>query len=77
MDAYQAVHDTLVGMGVPAEKVRPAAGLVLDLELDSLEMVELAQQLEEACAVNISDTQMNGGMTVGDCVDLIRRLRGE
>lgn len=77
MDAFDSVKTILLDMGVPAAKVRPGASLVLDCELDSLELVNFVQKLEETCQVQISDESMSGGMTIGDVVDLIRRLRGE
>lgn len=77
MDAFQGVKDILTNMGVPPAAVTPGAFLVTNLELDSLEMVQLTQELEEKFQVNISDASMHGGMTVGDLVTLIQELRGQ
>lgn len=76
-DTYQTVQAILSNMGVPPEKIKRQARLVTDLDLDSLEMVELATQLEERFAVQVSDEALNGAMTVGDVVETVHRLRGE
>lgn len=77
MDVFTEVKSILAGMGVPPDDIRPAASLVIDLALDSLEMVELVTQMEDKFGVQISDGVMSGGMTVGDVVDVVRRCLGE
>jgi acyl carrier protein len=50
--------------------------LVDDLELDSIELVELAQDLEEEFDIEIPDSAITAAMTVGQVVDAVKNLKG-
>jgi acyl carrier protein len=50
--------------------------LVDDLELDSIELVELAQDLEEEFDIIIPDSAITAAMTVGQVVDVVKNLKG-
>ena len=57
-------------------KVENAAGATMDttweeLEVDSLDLVELVQSLEDEYGVRIEDEQLKGVKTVGDAVRLV------
>jgi len=63
--------------GIPEEKFRPEATLQGDLELDSLDAVELAMALEDKFNIKITDEDMMPVRTVRDVVALIRQLQGK
>lgn len=48
--------------------------LTTDLDLDSLELVNLGQELEETFGVEVPDSSIKSAMTVADLVSEIRRL---
>jgi acyl carrier protein len=66
----QRVTDALVEFGEERENVTRDAKLE-DLEVDSLDLVELAQITEEEYGVEITDSDMDGLVTVGDVINLI------
>jgi acyl carrier protein len=66
----QRVIDALVEFGEEREKVTPAARFE-DLEVDSLDLVELAQIAEDEYGVTLSDADLEGLETVGDVIELI------
>jgi acyl carrier protein len=69
-EIQQRVTDALVEFGEERENVTLDARLE-DLEVDSLDLVELAQITEEEYGVEITDSDMDGLATVGDVVNLI------
>jgi acyl carrier protein len=69
------VTEALVEFGEQAENVKPEAKFS-DLDIDSLDLVELAQIVEDEYGVEITDADMDKLETVGDVVDLIV-ARGE
>jgi acyl carrier protein len=64
------VTDALVEFGEERENVTPQARFE-DLEVDSLDLVELAQIVEDEYGVEIKDSDLDKVETVGDVVDLI------
>jgi acyl carrier protein len=64
------VIDALVEFGEERENVTLDARLE-DLEVDSLDLVELAQITEEEYGVEITDSDMDRLATVGDVINLI------
>ncbi|MGH2953304.1 MAG: acyl carrier protein [Solirubrobacterales bacterium] len=66
----QRVTDALVEFGEERENVSLGARLE-ELEVDSLDLVELAQITEDEYGVEITDADMDGLVTVGDVVELI------
>jgi acyl carrier protein len=50
--------------------------LAEDLDMDSVELTEFALTLEEDFDVEINDDMLTGSMTVGDVVEVIRKLKG-
>jgi len=71
----QRVVDALVEFGEEREKVMPQARFE-DLEVDSLDLVELAQIADDEYGVEISDADLEGLETVGDVIDLIAARAG-
>jgi acyl carrier protein len=66
----QRVTDALVEFGEERENITPSARFE-DLEVDSLDLVELAQIVEEEYGVEIKDSDLEQVQTVGDVVELI------
>jgi len=71
----QRVIDALVEFGEEPEKVTAQARFE-DLEVDSLDLVELAQIAEDEYGVEISDADLEGLETVGDVIGLIAARAG-
>ena len=71
----QRVIDALVEFGEEREKVTPQARFE-DLEVDSLDLVELAQIAEDDYGVELSDADLEGLETVGDVIELIATRAG-
>lgn len=72
-EILQAVKEHLAGRGIDADKVTPEAELLGDLDLDSLDTVELTLGLEERFGIEIPDSELEGVTTVNDAIDLIER----
>jgi acyl carrier protein len=71
---FDRVKDIMVNtFGVEAERVTGSALLVEDLELDSLDWIELVVVLEREARVEISETEAKGIRTVDDLLELIDR----
>jgi acyl carrier protein len=66
----QRVIDALVEFGEDREKVTPQARFE-DLDVDSLDLVELAQIVEDEYGVELSDADLDKLERVGDVVELI------
>jgi acyl carrier protein len=64
------VTDALVEFGEERENVTLGARFE-DLEVDSLDLVELAQIVEDEYGVEIKDSDLDKVETVGDVIDLI------
>jgi acyl carrier protein len=69
------VVDALVEFGEEREKVTPDARFE-DLEVDSLDLVELAQIAEDEYGVELTDADLEGLETVGDVIELIATRSG-
>ncbi len=67
----QAIKDHLATRGLDANKIEPGAELLGDLDLDSLDTVELSLGLEERFGIEIPDEDLEGLVTVADAVRLI------
>jgi len=64
------VIDALVEFGEEPDAVSVDARIE-DLDVDSLDLVELAQIIEDEYGVEITDSDMDALKTVGDVVDLV------
>ena len=64
------VIDALVEFGEERENLTPTARFE-DLDVDSLDLVELAQIVEDEYGVEIADSDLDKIETVSDVVDLI------
>ena len=58
-------------LGVDADKVTASASFIEDLGADSLDTVELVMAFEEEFGAEISDSQAEKILTVGDAIKFI------
>ncbi len=70
-DVFGAIREHLSGRGLDADKVVPEADLLRDLDLDSLDTMELTLGLEERFGIEIPDQDLEGLSTVADAVKLV------
>ena len=66
----QRVIDALVEFGEERENLTRDARLE-DLDVDSLDLVELAQVVEDEYGIEVADSDLEQVKTVGDVIDLI------
>lgn len=72
MNIYERVIEIMIdNLGVDESDLNEETRLVEDLGVDSLDMVELAMELEEEFKVNLPDEEMESLKTVGDIVKCI------
>jgi acyl carrier protein len=60
-----------VNPGLDDEKMTPSALLKEDLDIDSLDLVEVAMALEDAYNLTLQEDEVDNIKTVGDIVSLI------
>jgi len=73
-DVQKLVADELGKLGADSAAVTPQATFE-ELDVDSLDLVELAQAVEEELGVEISGDDAAELVTVGDAIDLILSRR--
>ena len=56
---------------VPGDKIVPEASFADDLNADSLDLVEFVMALEEAFAITVDETELDGIDTVGQAYELV------
>ena len=66
----ERVISALVEFGEEPENVKPDSRFE-DLDIDSLDLVELAQVIEDEYKIEISDAEMEKITTVQDVVDIV------
>ena len=75
-DTFEQVRSILVNhLGVDPRKVTLATSLIDDLEVDSLERIELIMELEDVFDVMISDRVAETIVTIQDAVSYVERQR--
>jgi acyl carrier protein len=57
--------------GLAPEDVEPGAHLVDDLDLDSIDLVDLAVTLEDRSGIKLDEEEIKSVRTVGDAVNVI------
>ena len=58
--------------GIESSKVEPSAHLIDDLDLDSIDLVDLAVSLEQERGIKLDEEELKSVRTVGDAVGAIR-----
>lgn len=72
---YAHLRDTLVKMfEIPADDIRADAQLYEDLDIDSLDAVDLIVELRELTGIQVKPEQFRKVRTVGDVVDAAQSL---
>ena len=72
MTTFEKVRDMLAKqLNVPAESIKEDSKIVEDLKADSLDVVEMLMNLEDAYSVSIPDDEAVKIKTVGDVVSYI------
>ncbi|HCY51146.1 MAG TPA: acyl carrier protein [Clostridiales bacterium] len=75
MTTFEKVRDMLAKqLNVPAESIKEDSKIVEDLKADSLDVVEMLMNLEDAYSVSIPDDEAVKIKTVGDVVEAIDKL---
>ena len=57
--------------GLPPQQVEPASHLIDDLDLDSIDLVDLAVTLEERSGIKLDEEEIKSVRTVADAVSVI------
>lgn len=70
-EVLTAVQDHLAARGIERAKITSEAHLLRDLDLDSLDTVELTVGIEERFAIEIPDEELEDVETIDDIVALI------
>ena len=81
MAENENVADKVIGivanqLDVDKEKVKPETSFINDLGADSLDIVELVMEFEEAFDMSIPDEDAEKIRTVGDAIKYIEEHRG-
>lgn len=71
-EIFAAVAEALAReFELAAQDIRPEAHLVDDLDLDSIDAIDLAVRLEEQLGVSFTEQDLKSVQTLQDVVDLI------
>jgi len=62
--------------GIPESSVTPDAKLFTDLDLDSLDAIDMAGKLETETGIKLKESEFKAIRTVQDVVDAIKRKIG-
>lgn len=73
---FDDIRATLAELGVDPERIRPDARLVDDLELDSLDWIDLALRLEEKLPVELQERRLADVQTLAEVVAEIEAQLG-
>lgn len=74
-EIFAKVRATLVdNFEIPTERVTEDARLMDDLELDSIDAIDMAVQLQDMTGVRVEEEDLKKLRTVGDTVELVAAL---
>jgi acyl carrier protein len=76
-DVLQAIRDELDAIKVPDAQTATAESTWADLDVDSLDLVEVVKSLEDRYDIQIADGRLKSIASVGDAVALVQELVGE
>jgi len=73
MNVFEEVKKAIcrVQPGLDENKIIPGALMKEDLDIDSLDLVEIALALEDALGLSLPEDDLDGITTIGDVVSLI------
>ena len=75
-DVLEEIREQLESIKVPGAQDAGPADTWTDLDVDSLDLVELVKALEDRFDVQIADPDLKGIASVGDAITLVERLQG-
>ncbi len=75
-EVLAAIREELVSIKVPGAEDATPETTWADLDVDSLDLVELVKALEDRFDVAISDDSLKSIASVGDAIDVVTSLRG-
>lgn len=70
-EIFEAVKAHLEGRGIESQKIAIDSDLLRDLDLDSLDTMELTLGMEERFGIEIPDADLESLATIRDAVTLI------
>ncbi len=74
-EIYARIRQTLESsFEIPAERITLEARLMEDLELDSIDAIDMAVQIQEMTNVRVDEEQLKNLRTVNDTVELVLQL---
>jgi acyl carrier protein len=74
-EIYERIRTTLVeSFEIPSERVTLSAQLMEDLELDSIDAIDMAVHIQEMTNVRVDEQELRKLRTVGDTVELVVAL---
>jgi acyl carrier protein len=76
-EALDALREELASIKVPGAAEATPEQTWSDLDVDSLDLVEVVKSLEDRYDVQIADGRLKSIATVGDAVALVQELRRE
>lgn len=77
-DLYREIADYLTtAFEVPPELVTPKADLVQELNLDSIDAVDLMVKLQEITGRKITPDEFESVRTIDDVLNLVQKIHGE
>jgi acyl carrier protein len=74
-DILKAIRDELAAIKVPGAETAEPETTFEELDVDSLDLVELVKALEDRFDVQISDDDLKGIASVGDAIKLVEGLQ--
>ena len=75
-EALEAIREELASIKVPGAENAEPDQTWSDLDVDSLDLVEVVKALEDRFDVRIADPDLKGIASVGDAIALVERLQG-
>ena len=77
MDYFEKVREIMTeSLNLDADAITPESNLREDLEIDSLDAVELIMNIESNYGITIEDDAIENIKTVGDIVNLVQEKLG-
>ena len=76
-EVLEEIRDQLEAIKVPNAREATPESTWSELDVDSLDLVELVKALEDRYGIAIDDDQLKPVASVGDAIALVRRLAPE
>jgi acyl carrier protein len=73
-EAIGAIREELTSIKVPGADEATAASTWTDLDVDSLDLVEVVKALEDRYEIEIADGRLKSIASVGDAAQLVQEL---